>query len=57
MFYCVIVVHDVSLTGSAEVPDRKHVREINLTIPGIDTYKSDQLVPTVSTVHRFKINV
>ncbi|KAI4978089.1 hypothetical protein ZWY2020_014643 [Hordeum vulgare] len=35
LFYCVIyiVVHDVSLTGSAGVPDGKHVREINLAIP------------------------
>ena len=41
LFYSVIyiVVHDVSLTGSAGVPDRKHVREINLAIPG--TCKSD----------------
>lgn len=41
------MVHDVSLTGSAGVPDRKHVREINLAIPGRDTCKSDQLVHTV----------
>jgi hypothetical protein len=47
------VVPDVSLTGSAEVPDRKPVREINLTIPGTDTYNSDQLLPTISTSHLF----
>jgi hypothetical protein len=47
ILYCGNVVHGVLLTASAEVPDRKPVREINLAIPGIDTCKPDQLFPNL----------